>query len=263
MTQGVRPGEWLEDLARVAGDAPTEDEPGRYVTQLDGIAAKLEQQRAQRRGWFVAGGIAATAGIALAWSHADARTELVELDTRFEAPAWAGTERASGHAEPKRPEPEPPRKSNRAIVHDEPPRQPEAKPEPVHRPKPTPSVSARDLLARAQQARADRRAEDARAALTEIRSRFPNSEAAEQATFLLGRVEHELAGDARAAREWFTRYVAEYPEGRFAGSARGRILRELDAHGDRGDATAAARAYVQHHPDGPYRDLADRVLAGP
>ena len=261
MSESVRADEWIEGLARASGEAP--EEPGRYAQQLDGIEAKLRQRRVRRQGWFVAGGItlAAAAGVVLAWNHSDARTELLVQDTRFEAPAWGGREQASGEAHAKTPRRVPRPRPSRAIVHDEPP-QPRVAPdpEPVPRP-PKPTASAKDLLARAQKARADRRTDDARTALSDLRSRFPNSDAAEQATFLLGRVEYELAGDRARAREWFSRYVAEYPGGRFVASARGRILKDLEMHGSQSEVAAAAREYVEHHPDGPYRDLADRVLA--
>ena len=261
MSDPVQADEWLDGLARAGGDAP--DEPDHYAQQLEGIEAKLTERRARRRGRFVAGTItlAAAAGVVLAWNHGDARTELLDADTRFEAPAWSGRAQASGRADTKAPNRASRPKPSRAIVHDEPPQPPaQTQPEPVRRP-PKPTISAKDLLARAQKARADRRTDDARAALTELRSRFPNSDAAEQATFLLGRVEHELAGNRARATEWFSRYVSEYPSGRFVASARGRILKDLETHGSQSEVAAAAREYVEHHPDGPYRDLADRVLA--
>lgn len=263
MSDPIQADEWLEGLARAGGEAP--DEATRYAEQLDGIEAKLRERRSRRRGWFVAGGItlAAAAGVVFAWNHSDARAELLARDARFEAPAWSGREQASGQAHAKAPKLAARPKPSRAIVHDDQPRtEPEhkAKPEPVQRP-PKPTTSAKDLLARAQKARADRRTDDARTALSELRARFPGSEAAEQATFLLGRVEHELAGNRARAREWFSRYVAEYPSGRFVASARGRILKDLEVHGSQSEVAAAARDYVEHHPDGPYRDLADRVLA--
>lgn len=257
MSDPIETNAWLDGLARAGGDAP--DESGRYAQQLDGIEARLTERRVRRRGWFVAGGItlAAAAGVVLAWNHNDARTQLLVEDTRFEAPAWSGRDEASGQAHAKIPPPIPRPKPTRAIVHDDEPR---AEPVPAKR-SPKPRPSAEELLARAQKARAERRADDARTALSELRSRFPKSEAAEQATFLLGRVEYELAGNRARAREWFSRYVAEYPSGRFVASARGRILKDLDVHGSQAEVAAAAREYVEHHPDGPYRDLADRVLA--
>jgi len=262
VSEPVRTSEWLEGLACARGEAP--DGASRYAQQLDGIEVKLNKRRARTRAWFVAGGmtLAAAAAVVLAFDHADARTELSAQETGFEAPAWSEHERAEGRARaqvPKRAQrPEP----SRAIVIDEPPPpRVEAKSELVRR-TPRPVASAKDLLARAQKARADRRTDDARSALAELRSRFPDGAAAEQATFLLGRVEYELAGNRASAREWFSRYVEEYPSGRFAASARGRILKDLEANGGQAEAASAAREYVEHHPDGPYRDLADRVLAG-
>lgn len=129
---------------------------------------------------------------------------------------------------------------------------------PTRRAKTRPKPSLEDLMASAHAARRERDPIAARAALLEVRKRFPKSAQAGHATFLLGRVELELANDVGAATGWFERYLAEYPRGSLAGQARGRILRSLSASESR-DAEAAAADYLAHHPDGPYVDLARRV----
>jgi len=117
-----------------------------------------------------------------------------------------------------------------------------------------------DLLAVATRARADRNAGVARDALVQIRDRFPDHPAAARATFLLGRVEEELAKDTPAAARWFSRYVAEFPNGEFAAQARGRVMTHLDRQGDVPGARAAARDYLEHHPDGTYARHAKDIL---
>ncbi len=120
-------------------------------------------------------------------------------------------------------------------------------------------ASAEELLAMARAARAARRAAPARGALLEIRERFPDEAVAERATFLLGRVEGELAADSEAATRWFARYVREFPGGRFVEQARGRILSDLVRRGESVDVQRAARDYLEHHPKGSYASLARRL----
>lgn len=121
-------------------------------------------------------------------------------------------------------------------------------------------ATAEELLAVAHAARGAKRTKRARGALSEIRDRFPQDELAERATFLLGRVEAELALDPDAAHQWFARYVREFPEGQFVERARGRVLRALAHDGPERDAQRAAHDYLEHHPNGAYASLAERLI---
>ena len=272
----------LHDLAQLAGDAPSE--PGRYARQLAAIESQLSRRRSHRTAAVLGGGllVAAMVLVAVFWLRIDARTNVSEVPERYEAPASGEVDRSGGRAQRQRAR----REQGRAIVHDRPPpaeaedaedgetlaparehvrdaTDPPRREQSAPTPEPGAAlVDARTLLQRANGARAERRAEDARRTLLELRRRFPGDPAAEHATFLLGRVEHELARDRAAADEWFARYVAEYPDGQFAAAARGRLLRSKTRQGsDMTQARAAASDYLAHHPDGSYAELARRTLA--
>ncbi len=136
-----------------------------------------------------------------------------------------------------------------------------ARPRPASRPRTeTPAPSAKELFAAAQAARKKGDAAAARAALLEIRRQHPDSPLVGRATFLLGRVELELGGDPAEANVWFERYVDEHPSGPLAGAARGRLL-ERAAATQAPEARALAASYLEHHPDGHYAALAERLAA--
>lgn len=122
-------------------------------------------------------------------------------------------------------------------------------------------ATAQELLVIAQAARAAKRTPRARSALNEIRDRFSEDKLADQATFLLGRVEGELASDDAAAARWFARYVREFPKGQFVDQARGRILSDLVKRGKTAEAHRAAEDYLSNHPKGAYAGLAERLAA--
>jgi outer membrane protein assembly factor BamD (BamD/ComL family) len=92
-----------------------------------------------------------------------------------------------------------------------------------------------------------------------IRTRFPQTDAAAQAAFMLARVEfHD--GSYQEAAMWLETYSAERPKGRFAREAAGRLIEAYRASGDEEAAKAAAQRYLARHPDGPHADLAREVL---
>lgn len=122
------------------------------------------------------------------------------------------------------------------------------------------AASADELLQIAHDARAERAVPRARTALLAIRERFAEHDAAHQATFLLGRVEAELAKKPRRAASWFARYVREYPQGPLVGQARGRLVAHYAKAGRTAEARAAARDYLDHHARGPYAELASALL---
>lgn len=124
-------------------------------------------------------------------------------------------------------------------------------------------ADAEDLDRLAHSARMAGEAGPARAALEALRRRFPGDARARTAAFLLGRVALEQDGDPGAAVEWFARYVQEQPSGPLVEEARGRILEVRRGSGDAEGAQAAARAYLEHHPDGSRARLARALLDPP
>lgn len=266
----------LDDLRNIVELAERQRERSRYADQLAGIEARL-QARSGRRRWAMAAAavlVAAAVGATLQWRRT-MRAEATMAPTGHQAPAWGGAEPTEGRsvAPPKptvtsavvetpapvrdasvRPEPMPARQPVAPARS-----RPDVEAEPDRRPPPEPELTAGSLLRRANAARADRDVEAARASLLELRERFPDAAEAEEATFLLGRVEHDLGRNPVAATQWFARYVDAYPEGRYAASARGRVLEACAERGD-DDARRAAGDYLDHHPDGPYAALARRTI---
>jgi hypothetical protein len=57
--------------------------------------------------------------------------------------------------------------------------------------------------------------------------------------------------------------IARYPDAELAHNARVERFRLLDLAGRHGEAAAAARDYLERHPDGFARGEAERLLAGP
>ncbi|MDC0670129.1 tetratricopeptide repeat protein [Nannocystis radixulma] len=78
-----------------------------------------------------------------------------------------------------------------------------------------------DLLARCARFAGD--GPRARDALQALRRRFPGDSRARTAAFLLGRVVLDLEHDPARAREWFTTYLSEAPDGALAGDAQRRL----------------------------------------
>jgi hypothetical protein len=121
-------------------------------------------------------------------------------------------------------------------------------------------ASREDLQALADAARYVRRPDIARAALLAIRSRFDGTRAAEEAGFLLGRLE-ETSGATRQALEWYERYLSESPDGVYAAQALGRKLLLVQERGSSSDAVSVAREYLRRFPAGPYAATARQLLA--
>ena len=95
--------------------------------------------------------------------------------------------------------------------------------------------------------------------LLELRRRFPRSTDAKRAAFYLGRV-CERGSRPDDAVKWYREYLDTSAKGSFAAQARGRLLRVLSQHGQHKDAVVAAREYLEHHPDGAYEPLANRLV---
>ena len=290
------PTRWVRALAEVGEQSGTHDPQA----QIAAVVAELERRHSRRGGAWAVGaavGLAAAAVVLLwgrsAWMQASADDPYAAEAVAAPTPP-TGEARADGgvthSVSPEPPAPEPPAPdvptSDETAPDDEPatpptvaappspqrsPRRPPP-PEPTASPDPEPSVdptpspepdeldSVADLLAIATKARAERDAHAARNALLQIRDRFPEHAAAGRATFLLGRVEEELANDPSAAARWFARYVTEFPDGEFVSQARGRVMAHLERRGEDERARAAAREYLEHHPDGAYARRAEELL---
>jgi len=115
-----------------------------------------------------------------------------------------------------------------------------------------------DLAALSDASRYLERTDVARQALVAQRERFPSSPDAKGAAFLLGRISQD-GGDARTAIAWFTRYLAEAPNGPFVAEALGRKLvasRKVDGALE---AKALAREYLERFPNGAHAAVAREV----
>lgn len=124
-------------------------------------------------------------------------------------------------------------------------------------------LDAEDLDRLAHSARLAGAAGSARDALEVLRRRFPRDPRARTAAFLLARVALDRADDPALAAHWFGVYVQEQPSGPLAEEARGRILEIRRLGGDPQQVQAAARAYLEHHPQGSRAGLARALLAAP
>lgn len=115
-----------------------------------------------------------------------------------------------------------------------------------------------DLSALADSARYARRANIARRALVAERARFPRSNAARDAAFLLGRLAEE---DGSGALEWYDRYLAESPHGAYASQALGRKM--MLVYQARGAEAARSLAvdYLERFPSGAYAATAKKLAA--
>jgi TolA-binding protein len=118
-----------------------------------------------------------------------------------------------------------------------------------------------ELAALADAARYTRDDDVARRALLAERRRFPGSAQAREAEFLLGRLE-ETRNDSTAAIDWYRRYVAEDPSGRYVSEALGRTM-VLLAAGSPDSARPVAEDYLQRFPSGAYAARARAIAKVP
>jgi hypothetical protein len=92
-----------------------------------------------------------------------------------------------------------------------------------------------------------------------LRARFPFSEEARIAAFLLGRLAEEQQHANADAIRWYDKYAGESPGGTFAGDALGRKMSLVSTWQGRDTARPLADQYLQRFPGGPYaaaaRDL--------
>jgi hypothetical protein len=122
-------------------------------------------------------------------------------------------------------------------------------------------ASLDDLEALADAARYAQRPSVAREALTAMRRRFAGTKPAKQAAFLLGRLVEDES--APSALQWYDRYLAEEPHGIHASQALGRRMLILYRRGDAAQAGSTAREYLARFPDGPHAESARKIVTGP
>lgn len=120
--------------------------------------------------------------------------------------------------------------------------------------------SVADLTKLAQVARAGGNAEIARTVLRSVRERFAGSAEAAMATFDLGRLAFDASGHFLEAAHWFKDYLREFPHGKLAREAMGRLMEALERGGDRSGAREVANDYLLKYPTGPHAGLAHRLL---
>ena len=117
-----------------------------------------------------------------------------------------------------------------------------------------------DLWALANAARYVGRYALARQALAAQRRRFPGSERAQEAAFLLGRLADGAAAGPEEALGWYDRYLLEAPDGPHVSDALGRRMTVLERCGRREEALTVARDYLQRFPRGIYANAARAIL---
>lgn len=121
------------------------------------------------------------------------------------------------------------------------------------------SAGSRDLWRVGKAARYSRRGDTAHRVLEGLVERFPKSQQAQNATFVLGRVAMELQDDPGAAQEWFNRYLSKNPDGPLAEEALGRLIDVCRHMGHGAAARKYADRYLTRYPGGPYAELAQSV----
>jgi hypothetical protein len=124
------------------------------------------------------------------------------------------------------------------------------------------TASASDLNLLADAARYVRRGDVARRTLLAERERFPRSASAREAAFFLGGLAEDDPGvtSAKAALEWYERYMADLPHGNYAAQALGRQMIIVHKLQGAGAARPIATQYLERFPKGPYADAARKLL---
>jgi TolA-binding protein len=121
-------------------------------------------------------------------------------------------------------------------------------------------ADSEDLWALANAARYAGRYPLAGRALTAHRRRFPSSNRAGDAAFLLGRLYDADPDGPGNALGWYDRYLAEAPGGAHASDALGRKMTLLQRSNRRPEALAVAHDYLQRFPRGTYANAAHALV---
>jgi TolA-binding protein len=119
--------------------------------------------------------------------------------------------------------------------------------------------SAVDLAALADAARYARRQDVARRALMAQRTRYPGSVQARDAPFFLGGLSESQKNDT-ASLEWYDVYLRESGNGAYASQAFGRKMMLVQRLQSSDAARPIATEYLARFPDGPYAPSARKLL---
>jgi TolA-binding protein len=121
-------------------------------------------------------------------------------------------------------------------------------------------ADSEDLWALANAARYAGRFPLARQALTAQRRRFPSSDRARDAAFLLGRLHDADPEGPGNALGWYDRYLAEAPSGAHVSDALGRKMTLLQRSNRPAEALAVAHDYLRRFPGGTYANAAHALV---
>lgn len=119
--------------------------------------------------------------------------------------------------------------------------------------------NAGELQALAQAARYTGNTKLAVQTWTSIRKRFAGQATSAQAAFFLGRIDDQLGRPEQALR-WFDTYLSEAPTGVYASETLGRKLTLIRSTRGNDQARDVAREYLARFPHGPYADSARDIL---
>jgi FecR-like protein len=120
-------------------------------------------------------------------------------------------------------------------------------------------ASVVDLAALADAARYARRQDVARRALVAERTRYPGSVQARDAAFFLGGLAEAQKSDA-AALDWYDVYLRESTSGAYASQALGRKMMLVQRLRGTDGARPIGTEYLARFPDGPYAPSARKLL---
>lgn len=123
-------------------------------------------------------------------------------------------------------------------------------------------VSSDDLAALTDAARYSRKDDVARRALVAQRRRFPRSVRANDAAFLLGRLE-ETSGREELALDWYERCLGESPQGSYVADALGRKMKVVQRLHGAARARPIAEEYLRRFGNGTYAAAAHALIRAP
>jgi hypothetical protein len=123
------------------------------------------------------------------------------------------------------------------------------------------SCSSADLRALADAARYTGRSSMAEGALLSLRRRFAGTREGRSAAFLLGRLD-EARGASTDAGRWYDTYLRELPTGDLAAEALAGKMRITSASAGRAAAEPLATEYLARYPNGVHAQTARGILAG-
>jgi hypothetical protein len=123
-------------------------------------------------------------------------------------------------------------------------------------------ASSDEVAALSDAARYSRRDDVARRALTAQRRRFPQSARANDAAFLLGRLE-ETAQHPELALTWYERCLSESPHGTYTSEALGRKMTVVQRLHGAARARPVAEEYLRRFGDGTYAAAARALIRAP